>query len=277
MREFRKKQKNLYIFMKALVAVGVVFILAYIGFGQSIAEASSTAAVICRYICDLLVIGNMIVVFVYYTKFGKTDAFLNRTEHEISDCGFYFTKSSQKTVSGFIDEAEKSFTADGFAVQKAVEIGDFDFSFTAFKKKEFYYFADIEDLNRDDVTAYIDTVVNDIAVHNLKRSGNCVICFVTDKAQEGAVALSKMITPLGNKEQIKIAAAIAEPESGKCYFLGNMETKCQQMIANYILKCPVPIPDELKSSERLPFQEELEEKMKSFTVKEFLNGTFYVH
>ena len=39
------------------------------------------------------------------------------------------------------------------------------------------------------------------------------------------------------------------------------------MIANYILKAPVPIPDEIKGKERLPFQSELEEKMKDFSAK----------
>lgn len=277
MREFRKKQKALKRIMHALVIIGVVFILVYIGVQPTVAELSSKAALICSYICDFLVIANMVVVFIYYTKYGKTDAFLERTEHEISDCGYYFTKSSKKTVSDFISEAESSFKYDGFAVQSNVEIDDLDFAFTAFKSKEFYYFADVEDLNRDDVTAYTDVVINDIAVHNLKRSGNGVICFVTDKAQEGAIALSKMITPLGKKEQIKIAIAIVEPETSKCFFLGNMQTKCQQMIANYILKTPVPIPDELKGKERLSFQSELEEKMKDFSAKEFLNGTFYVH
>ena len=277
MREFRKKQRALKRIMHTLVIIGVVFILVYIGVQPTVAELSSRAAIICSYICDFLVIANMVVVFIYYTKYGKTDAFLDRMEHEISDCGYYFTKSNKKTVLDFISEAEGSFKYDGFAVQSNIEIDDFDFAFIAYKSKEFYYFADVEDLNRDDVTAYTDIVINDIAVHNLKRSGNGVICFVTDKAQESAVALSKMITPLGKKEQIKIAIAIVEPETSKCYFLGNMQTKCQQMIANYILKAPVPIPEELKGKEKLPFQSELEEKMKHFSAKEFLNGTFYVH
>ena len=130
---------------------------------------------------------------------------------------------------------QKDFTSCGFAIKSGIEIDEFDFSFTAMKKKEFFYVTEISSLSKDDILAYIDVVINDITVHNLKRSGNAVVCFVTDKPQEDAIALSKMITPLGKKEQIKIAVAIAQPGESRCYFLGNMPTKCQQMIASYVL------------------------------------------
>lgn len=277
MRELRKKQKKLYKFMKALIVAGMITIFVYIGAEPIIAKASNIAAIICNYICDFLVVANMVVIFVYYSKYGKSDSFLNTIEHEISDCGFYYMKNAERTAERYIDNELELLRNNGFAVESNKEIDDFDFALVAVKRKEFFYFADIEDLSKEDVTAYLDTVITDITVHKLKRSGNAVLCFVTDKAQEGAVALSKMITPLGKKEQLKVSVAIAELSSSRCYFLGNMQTKCQQMIASYIMKSSVPIPDELKSDERLPFQDEVEEKMKKFTVKEFTNGTFYVH
>ena len=49
------------------------------------------------------------------------------------------------------------------------------------------------------------------------------------------------------------------------------------MTANYVMNCDVPIKDEYIGKERLPFQDELEERMKSFTIAEFRNGTFYTH
>ena len=145
------------------------------------------------------------------------------------------------------------------------------------KKKEFFYVTEISSLSKDDILAYIDVVINDITVHNLKRSGNEVVCFVTDKPQEDAIALSKMITPLGKKEQIKIAVAIAQPGESRCYFLGNMPTKCQQMIASYVLKCSLPIADKYKGERHLPFQDKLEIHMADFNIKDFKNGTFYAH
>ncbi|MCD7872890.1 MAG: UDP-N-acetylmuramoyl-L-alanine--D-glutamate ligase [Clostridiales bacterium] len=263
--------------MKTLIITGLVFIVIYIGAQPIVAKASSTAALVCSYISDILVIAIMVTVFVYYTKYSRTDSFLTRIENEISDCGYYYIQSAQCGNDDFIVNVLSDLKGNGFAIESKVEIDDFDFAFIAQNRKEFFYFAEIDDLSREDVMAYIDTVVNDLTVHNLKRSGNCVVCFITDKAQDKAVALSKMITPLGKKEQIKIACAIAEPNESKCYFLGNMPTKCQQMVANYILKCDLPIPDDLKSKEKLPFQFELEEKMKNFNAKDFLNGDFYVH
>lgn len=53
-------------------------------------------------------------------------------------------------------------------------------------------------------------------------------------------------------------------------------SKCQQMIANYVMGCELPIADANKG-ERLPFQDKLEEKMKTFTLAEFKNGTFFAH
>lgn len=49
------------------------------------------------------------------------------------------------------------------------------------------------------------------------------------------------------------------------------------MIANYVLKCNIPIPDTLKGERNLPFQEELEKHMRDFDIKSFKNGTFYAH
>ena len=65
-------------------------------------------------------------------------------------------------------------------------------------------------------------------------------------------------------------------DTGRVYFLGNRVSKCQQMIANYVMGCELPIADANKG-ERLPFQDKLEEKMKTFTLAEFKNGTFFAH
>lgn len=62
----------------------------------------------------------------------------------------------------------------------------------------------MDSLSRDDVLAYLDVVVNDLTVRNLKRSGNCIICFVTDEAEDGAVALSKMVCTFGKKSSLKL-------------------------------------------------------------------------
>lgn len=277
MRELRKKQARLYKIMKGFLIAAAVVIVVYIGAEPYVAKASQTAAIVMNYVCDALVLGAMFVIFAYYNKYGKSDAFLTRVEHEIDDAGYYLTARVEKTTEQYVDAMFNDLKSCGFAMDKNIEIDDFDFDIRAYKKKEFFYAVQVEALNRDDVLAYSDVAVNDLTVQKLKRKGDCVICFVTDKADDSAIAISKVITPFGRKEQLKVSYAIAEVQTGRVYFLGNMATKLQQMTANYVMNCDVPIKDEYIGKERLPFQDELEERMKSFTIAEFRNGTFYTH
>lgn len=277
MRELRKKQARLYKIMKGFLIAAAVVIVVYIGAEPYVAKASQTAAIVMNYVCDALVLGAMFVIFAYYNKYGKSDAFLTRVEHEIDDAGYYLTAREEKTTEQYVDAIFNDLKSCGFAMDKNIEIDDFEFDIRAYKKKEFFYAVQVEALNRDDVLAYSDVAVNDLTVQKLKRKGDCVICFVTDKADDSAIAISKVITPFGRKEQLKVSYAIAEVQTGRVYFLGNMATKLQQMTANYVMNCDVPIKNEYIGKERLPFQDELEERMKSFTIAEFRNGTFYTH
>ena len=43
------------------------------------------------------------------------------------------------------------------------------------------------------------------------------------------------------------------------------------------MNCDLPIKDKYKAKERLAFQDELAEKMKSFDLKKYLDGQFIVH
>lgn len=277
MREFRKKQKKFKRIMDFSVISGAVFFLIYIGASTYIADASRTAYVICNYFCDALVIFIMVLVFVYYSKYGKSDSFLTYIEYEISDAGYYITSKEESDVASYIESMHDDLRNCGFSVNKNFESDDFDFALRAFRKKEYFYIAEIEDADKNDVLAYLDTLINDLTVKSLKRKGSAVLCIVTDKAQDDAIALSKMITPLGRKEQLKIAICIVEPCSKRVYFLGNMESKCKRLIANFAMNCDIPIKEQYIGKETLPFQNELEEKMKSFNIKDFRNGNFNVH
>lgn len=277
MREFRKKQRLFNKIMKALVILSAVFLFVYIGAAPYVAKWNQTAALVLNYFSDILVVANMIVVFMYYSKYSKSDSFLNVIEFELSDYGFYYTAREENDEISYISAMKDDFINDGYKVDTKVESGDFEFDITAFKGKEFFYVVNISDLTRNDIIAHIDALISDLTIQNLKRVGNAVVCFVTDKANDDAVAISKMITPLGQKEKIKVAICIAEPKTKRCYFLGNMQTKCQQMIANYVMHCPIPIDDKYKGDRHLPFQDDLEKHMQDFDVKAFKNGTFYAH
>lgn len=277
MREFRKKQKRLYNLMKAIIIVGAAAIFVYIGAKPYVEDVSNTAAMICNYVCDALVIIIMVVLFTYFSKYGKSDSFLTSIENELSDTGYYLTSRTEKETVSYTNAMLEDFKSCGYMLNSNIEINEFEFDFKAEKKKEFFYCVSLDDVDRNDVLAYLDCVIYDITVKNLKRKGNAVLCFITDKTENDAIALSKMITPLGKKEQIKIAVAICEVSSGRVYFLGNVKTKCQQLIANFVMNCDVPIKEQYIGKERLPFQDELEEKMKSFNIKDFKAGTFNAH
>ena len=277
MKKIRKKQKSLFLAVRIVAGITLVYIVVYIGVQPYIAEIGRTAALIFSYLSDILIIASLVISLVYYSKYGKVNAFLTRIEHEIEDCGYYKINSSPENPEKYLEDLFEKLKTDGFALENNVEFDGLEFSYTAFKRKEYFYVCGVDDLSKDDILAYLDCAVNDLTVRRLKRSGNALLVFVTDKAQDEAVALSKMICTFGKKEQLKIGIAIAEPESLRCYFLGNMQTKTQAMTAEYLMKSRVPVPDELKHKDILPFQKELEKHMEDFTIKDYLNGTFYAH
>ena len=83
MREVRKKQKNFYKFLKSLVIFSVVFIFVYIGAQPYVKSFNETLAVAVNYACDILVIINLVVIFLYYSKYGKVESFLKDIENEL--------------------------------------------------------------------------------------------------------------------------------------------------------------------------------------------------
>lgn len=277
MREIRKKQAKLNKIMKAVLIFAAVFLVIYIGAEPMVAKSSATAAIVLHYFCDALVIASMCIIFTYYSKYSKADAFLTRIENEIADAGYYLTARTEKTSAEYVNAMFEDLKNCGYTIDQNINLNDFEFAFRAYKKKEFFYTVSVDALNRDDILAYADEAINDLTVQKLKRKGDCVICFVTDQADDSAIEISKVITPFGKKEQLKVSYAIAELNTGRVYFLGNMATKCQQLTANFVMNCDVPIKEQYIGREQLPFQQQLEEKMKTFTLAEFKNGTFFAH
>lgn len=277
MNEIRKKQKKLYKIMKALVIFGAAFIFIFIGLQPTIKAYNPLLATVLMYVCDAVVVAVLVFLFSYYSKYGKCDSIMTAIENEINDNGYYLTSRKERENNSYIDAVYQDLKSCGYSMNKDVEIADFEFSFKAMKKKEYFYCADVDGLDKNDVLAYLDTVITDITVNSLKRKGNGVLCLITDKAEDDAISLSKMITPLGKKEQLKIAIAICELSTGRVYFLGNTETKCQQMIANFVMNCDVPIKEQYICRDKLPFQLDLAEKVKELTLKDIKSDYFSVH
>ncbi|MBR3150026.1 MAG: hypothetical protein IKF64_07640 [Eubacterium sp.] len=277
MREFRKKQRLFKLVKNAVVIVTAILLFFLIGFEKAIYEGGAeSVALALHYSAEVLVIASLALVLLYSSKYSKCDTFLTNVELELSDCGYYLTNRSEKTVDEYSRAIRDTLIENAFGIEENLELTELDFALRGTKRNEVFYLVKTDELDKNDVIAHLDSVVYDFTAVMMKRSGNAVLTFVCNKADDGAIELSKTITVMGRKEKVKIAIAIAELETSRVYFLGNSPTKCQQMIANYVMSSEVPIPDTLKG-ERLPYQDALEERMKSFDLNEYRRGNFFSH
>lgn len=264
--------------MNTLVITAVVYIFIYYGIEPTLAKAiSQTGMAIVLAIMYILVLSSLSVLFHYTSKYGKSDKFLEAVEYELADNGYYYTSRKENTIKSYCDVMTEDLRNNGFKINNNVTIDELDFDVAAYKGNSFMYIVNEPNLEKTDIIAHIDCAIYDITSINVKRKGNSVIAFICDKAEDEAVSISKVITPLGKKEQIRIAVAIVELSTGRVYFLGNKPSKCQSMIVNYVMNCDLPIKKQYIGDERLSFQDELEEHMKDFNIKDFKNGTFYAH
>lgn len=278
MREFRKKQKRMKKIMNTLVIAAVVYIFIYYGIEPTLAKALSQVAMAAVLaVMYILVVASMAVLFYYTSKYGKSDKFLEAVEYELSDTGYYFTSRKERDISAYSDAVTADLLSSGFKINTNTTINDIDFDVAAYKGSSIFYIVNEPQLEKTDIIAHIDSAIYDITSINVKRKGNSVITFICDNAEEAAISISKVITPLGKKEQIKIAVAVVELSTGRVYFLGNKPSKCQALIANYAMNCDLPLKQQYIGTERLPFQDELEEHMKDFNIKDFKNGEFFAH
>ena len=276
MEEIRKKQKLLKKIMRALVILTAVFLFVYIGVAPFISKNADLYTAL-NYTCDALVIVSLALVLFYYSRYSKLELFLNDIEHEINDFGYYYTAREEREINPYFEAVTEDLKNNGFSLEKNLELSELNFDARALKTKEFFYLVCVDSLDKNDIIAYLDSAVYDVTVGNLRRKGNCVVAFFCSSVEEEALSLSKAVTAMGRKNQLKFTVAIVDVVQGKVYFAGLYPTKCQQMTANYILNCEVPIKDEYIGNEKLKFQYELEEKMKHFNINDFKNGTFKVH
>ncbi len=275
MDEVRKKLQQVKSVMRIFVIVTAVFLFAYIGIAPAV--SNSAVATVLNYTCDILVIISLVLVLYFYSKYSKVELFLNDVWHEINDFGYYLTARNENEVDSYFEAVSEDLIKNGFGFERNLELSELPFDARALKSKEFMYLVCIDELEKSDVVAYLDSAIYDVTVGNLRRKGNCVVAFICSSVEEDALSLSKAVTAMGRKNQLKFTVAIVDVTKGRVYFQGLYPTKCQQMTANYILNCEVPINDEYIGLEKLKFQYELEEKMKSFNINDLKNGTFSVH
>lgn len=277
MREFRLKQKKLKKAMNILFVVTGIYFFVYIGVEPMIAKGiGSGASIAAAYVGYALILVSLSVLFVYASKYSKSDKFLETIEYELKDAGYYLSSRPERDIASYRKVVIDDLKRCGYSISENVEIDGFEFSARALKGKEMFYIVCTESLDKNDVIAYLQSAIYDVTAVNIRRKGTGVVLFITDEADPSALELSKEITPIDKKEKLVFANAIAECNSGRCYFLGNKPEKYQQMIANYVMNCDVPIKDKFIADEKLKYQFELEEKMKQFNLKDFNNGSFYI-
>lgn len=274
MREFRKKQKITKFIMNIVCVFTALFMIVFIGIEPKL---SGELVNIANYLSYVFIIASMVILFVYFNKYSKSDKFLEAIENELSDVGYYYTSRKENNIVDYENAVINDLKANGFSIDTNVEAEELYFNYRAVKGKSIFYIVCLDEVDKNDIIAYQESAIYDTTSVIIKRKANVVMLYICNNADNGAISLSKMITPLGKKEQIKIANAIVELNSKRCYFLGNKPTKNQQLIANYAMNCDLPLKEKYIGNEKLSFQNELEEHMKDFNIKDFKNGNFYAH
>ena len=99
MREFRLKQKKLKKLMNTLFIITGVYFFVYIGVQPMIAKAfGSIAAMAAAYVGYALILVSLSVLFVYTSKYSKSDKFLETIEYELQDAGCYLISRTEKEM-----------------------------------------------------------------------------------------------------------------------------------------------------------------------------------
>ena len=80
MREFRKKQKRLFKIMKGLIGFVVAYILIFIGITPTVQNYSDQLFVILNYVGQILALFALCIIFLYYSRYGKSNSFLEIRE-----------------------------------------------------------------------------------------------------------------------------------------------------------------------------------------------------
>lgn len=278
MEQFRKKQRKNKKILNILLIISAVYMFLYIGAEPILAKQfGGVITMISAYIAYALILASLIMLFIYTSKYSKCDKYLEAIEYELSDAGYYFTSRTEKTPEQYLDVMREDLVIHGFDIKSNIEIDGFEFDLRAVKGKEYIYIVCVDDVDKNDVIAYQESAIYDVTATMLKRKGNAVVVFISNKVQESAVELSKVITPIDKKERMLFSNAIVELDTGRCYFLGNKPAKSQQMIANYVMNCEIPIKDKYIGKEKLPYQHRLKEHMNDFNLKDYNNGTFSAH
>ena len=84
--------------MNSVVIVTAVYLFVYIGVEPVMAKSlGATMTMIAAYLSDFLVVASMAVLFLYFSKYGKSDKFLESVENfrPANDRKFAFARNNR--------------------------------------------------------------------------------------------------------------------------------------------------------------------------------------
>ncbi|MBR6392758.1 MAG: hypothetical protein IKS12_05670 [Eubacterium sp.] len=274
MTDFLKKQRAFRRLRNISIIVSAVMIFMYIGAEPYIEKGFGNTAPF-QLALFVLVIISMALLFIYESRFAKAAEFIQDIGYEISDSGYYLTTREEKDAAEFTKAAVNDLKADGYRCESAISVNGLEFAAVAVKGNEFIYFVSVDTADKNDIIAYTDSALYDLMQNKLKSKGNCAVVFLCSNADDSAVRLSKSVSrTFSGKKVLKVGYAVAELPTGKIYFRGNEPSVIQKLVARYVLKCDLPIESRLASGDKLPYQSELKNKLKSFDINEFKNGKY---
>jgi len=275
MDDFLKKQKLFKLMQNVSLTVTAVIIFIYIGAEPYIEDAFGNTLPL-QLVLFALVLFSAGLLFLYQSKYSKAADFIEDIMYEVNDCGYYLNARKECTTEEFINSVSKDLKENGFKTELNSEVNSLNFDVSAFKGIEFVYIVNTDNVDKNDVVVYSDSALYDVMQNKMKSKGSCVLVFVCNKADESAIALSKAISrTFSGKRVLKTGIAVAELSTNRVYFRGNEPSVIQKLVANYVMNCEIPIKERFKGNERLNFQYELENKLKSFNLNDFNSGKFF--
>ena len=114
-------------------------------------------------------------MFVYTSKYSKSDKFLETIEYELQDAGCYLISRTEKDMDSYYKAVLNDLKYNGYKVSENIEIDGFEFNARAIKGKEMFYIVCTENVDKNDMIAYLQSAIYDVTAVNIRRRGTGVV------------------------------------------------------------------------------------------------------
>ena len=264
-----KKIKNI------LVVAAAASVIVYIGVQPALDKAVSNPQIF-RIILFVIVIIAIGIEFYYESHYAGAERFLDDIALQVNDAGYYLTAREESDTESYLNAVKNDLAQCGYKERESTDIDGLEFDELYAKGKEYLYCVTLDSCDRNSIIAYTDAARTDLIRNRLKKSGECVVLFICDEAEESAVELSKSFSRsvMSRYNVITVSPATVEVKTKRVYFLGNRISPAQKLVINNVMNCDFPLKDKFIGKEKLSFQEKLEAEMSDFNIKDFKSGKY---